>query len=166
MVYKSDISLKSFLRSGEFERLQVILDFVALGRYTLWRDCSPKEFNFLGAELAFGHCKPESYCADALEDLSQIVLQLFGSVCGNPNVIHVLGAFVRLMALSRYSLMKLEKDDSERLSPWASLRYANVLLAKLKARSWPSAVRGKLVSNQAYKTISCQRGVAQHRLVC
>ena len=63
------------------------------------------------------------------------------------------------MALSRYSLLKLEKDDSEWLSPWASLRYANVLLAKLKARSCrtsglPSAERGKLVSSQVYKTTS------------
>ena len=76
------------------------------------------------------------------------------------------------MALYRYSLMKLEKDDSERLSPWASLRYANVLLAKLKARSWTdfwSAICStwcKLVSSQVYKTTSCQRGVARHRLVC
>ena len=31
--------------------------------------------------------------------------------------------------------MKLEKDDNERLRPWASLRYANVLLAKLNASS-------------------------------
>ena len=40
------------------------------------------------------------------------------------------------LALSWFSLTKLEKDDKERLNSWASLRYANVLLAKLKARSW------------------------------
>ena len=39
------------------------------------------------------------------------------------------------MALSSYSRMKLEKDDSDLLSPWASLRYAKILLAKLKERS-------------------------------
>ena len=40
-----------------------------------------------------------------------------------------------LMTGSRYSRMKLEIADRERLSPCASLRYANVLLAKLNARS-------------------------------
>ena len=62
-------------------------------------DRPPKEFDFLGSELTFGHREPESCCADALEDLSQIVLQLFGSVCGKSDVIHVLGAFVRLYGL-------------------------------------------------------------------
>ena len=40
-----------------------------------------------------------------------------------------------LMTGSRYSRMKLENADRERLSPCANPRYANVLLAKLNARS-------------------------------
>ena len=40
-----------------------------------------------------------------------------------------------LMTGSRFLRMKLENADRERLSPCANLRYANVLLAKLKARS-------------------------------
>ena len=38
-----------------------------------------------------------------------------------------------LMTGSKYSRMKLEKADRERLSPCASLLYAKVLLAKLNA---------------------------------
>ena len=38
------------------------------------------------------------------------------------------------ISLSRFSRMKLENADSDLLSPCASLLYANVLLAKLKAR--------------------------------
>ena len=40
-----------------------------------------------------------------------------------------------LMTGSRYSRMKLDNSDMKRLSPCANLRYANVLLAKLNARS-------------------------------
>ena len=38
-----------------------------------------------------------------------------------------------LIALSKYSLIKDDKADIERLKPWASRWYANVRLAKLKA---------------------------------
>ena len=37
-----------------------------------------------------------------------------------------------LIALSKYSLIKDEKADNERLRPWARRRYANVRLAKIK----------------------------------
>ena len=47
-----------------------------------------------------------------------------------------------LMTGWKFSRMKLENAERERLSPCANLRYANVLLAKLNARSsidcWPA----------------------------
>ena len=156
------------VRSGELERLQVLLDLVTLGRHTWWGDRPPKEFNVLGAELTFGHCGPGSCCADALEDRFQIVLQLFGSVCGNSNVIHIPGAFICLYGTPSWSVRKMTVSGSvpgpargTQTFCWRSWR-----LEVGRTSDLPSAVRGKLVSNQAYKTTSCQRGVALHWLVC
>ena len=39
------------------------------------------------------------------------------------------------ISFSRYFRMKEENAVADRLSPWASRWYANVLLSKLKARS-------------------------------
>ena len=50
--------------------------------------------DFLGAELAFGHRQTQSCFSDALENLTQVGLQLLGVVGGNPDVIDVLSAFV------------------------------------------------------------------------
>ena len=71
---RSRCIFESLLRPGEFGGLKVFLDLVALGCYPCWGNCSPKEFDFIGAELTFGHGEPESCCADALENFSQVVL--------------------------------------------------------------------------------------------
>ena len=41
-----------------------------------------------------------------------------------------------LMSVSKYSRIKLENADSDRLRPCAKRRYAKVQLAKLKANIW------------------------------
>ena len=66
--------------------------------------------------------------------------------------------------------MKLEYAETERLSPCANLRYANVLLAKLNPRS--SIVSGRpfegndtLESNQACRTSFFQPHAVLHPLM-
>ena len=55
------------------------------------------------------------------------------SVIGcNADVVHILGTLIRLITLSRYSLMNLENADSALLRPCAKRLYAKVRLAKLK----------------------------------
>ena len=75
-----------------------------------------------------------------------------------------------LMAGSRYSRMKLEYAETERLSPFANLRYANVLLAKLNARS--SIVAGRpfegndtLEGNQSCRASFSQPHAVLHPLM-
>ena len=68
-----------------------------------------------------------------LKSARKLVVGCSGKLAAMPTSSTYCPHWSALLTGPKYSRIKLEKDDSDLLRPWASLRYANVLPAKLNA---------------------------------
>ena len=83
--------------------------------------------------MAFGHCEFEACISDTFEDFFDVDAQVICVVGCDANIIDVLRTLVSFYRGVEVLTREAGKADKERLRPGANLRYAKVLLAKLKA---------------------------------
>ena len=84
----------------------------------MWCDCTSQEVDLFDSEKTLCHGKFQSRITDAFEDSSDVVHNCFVSFAALRISSLYWANWPALIALSRYSLMKLENAESYLLRPW------------------------------------------------
>ena len=120
IVHKPQVAVYYCFWFGESEFARNALRFPSLPWEPFWWKGSAMDFKSSDSKIAFFYCQFQTCLANLLGECPNVQGSVRSMIGCNPNIVHVIGNWSPSTTGSKYSLINLEKADTNLMRPCAS----------------------------------------------